>query len=108
MNIKEYQNKVTRTLRKNVLITELEKEMCLGLIGEVGEVIEIIKKYLYHNHQLDKEHLKEEIGDVCWYLCNLATITHIDMNDVLINNIDKLMERYPEGFSVTKSINREK
>ncbi|NLK24809.1 MAG: nucleoside triphosphate pyrophosphohydrolase family protein [Clostridiales bacterium] len=106
MDIQEYQNKATRTLKPNTLTSELEKEMCFGLVGETGEVIDILKKYLYQNHPLDKEHLKEELGDVCWYLCNLATITGIDMNDVLNNNIKKLMKRYPEGFSAERSINR--
>nr|WP_321022980.1 nucleoside triphosphate pyrophosphohydrolase family protein [Clostridium neonatale] len=73
---------------------------------ETGEVIDIIKKYLYQGHELNKEHVTEELGDVMFYITNLATLLGIDMQDVLQNNVDKLLKRYPNGFEKEKSVNR--
>lgn len=66
----------------------------LGIIGEVGEVIDCIKKSMRDEVPADLEHLKEELGDVLWYICNLATNYHIDMQDVIDSNVNKLKARY--------------
>ena len=44
----------------------------LGLIGETGEVADILKKHLWHGADLDREHFIEELGDVAWYAAALA------------------------------------
>lgn len=66
----------------------------LGIVGEVGEVIDCIKKGMRDEVPIDREHLKEELGDVLWYVCNLATDLHISMDDVIDTNIEKLKRRY--------------
>lgn len=66
----------------------------LGIIGEVGEVIDCIKKSLRDETPIDFEHLKEELGDVLWYICNIATDYHIDMQDVINTNVSKIKRRY--------------
>lgn len=81
--------------------------MVFGANGELGEVTDILKKHLYQGHDLDREHLKEELGDVMFYLVNLATLYDIDFSEVLQMNVDKLLARYPNGFDQDKSINRE-
>lgn len=106
MDIKEFQNKATRTINHDLTTEQLISNMCMGISGESGEVIDIIKKHLYQGHELNKEHLTEELGDVMFYITNLATLLGIDMQDVLKNNIDKLLKRYPNGFDINKSINR--
>lgn len=68
--------------------------MLLGLIGETGEVIDIFKKARRDMTSPDLKHLKEELGDVLWYICNIATLNEIDMEDVLNENIEKLIKRY--------------
>lgn len=78
----------------------------LGLTGEAGEVADIIKKYVFHGHELDKEEIIKELGDVCWYVALLSQGIGVPLEDVLQKNIDKLKRRYPEGFSVENSINR--
>lgn len=78
----------------------------LGLTGESGEVSDMIKKYIFHGHDLDRDELIKELGDVCWYLALLCTAIGVDMSEVMSRNIEKLKARYPEGFSESASINR--
>ena len=78
----------------------------LGLAGEVGEVVELIKKHLGHGHELDKEKVEKELGDVLWYVATLADALDIDLGTVGDKNIEKLKKRYPEGFSHSASRNR--
>ena len=66
----------------------------LGIIGEVGEVIDCIKKGLRDEVPFDYDHIKEELGDVLWYICNIATDLHIDMEEVIDVNVDKIKRRY--------------
>ena len=106
MDIKEYQIKSTRTLNHNEVQQNLITNMCMGISGESGEVIDIIKKHLYQGHELDRKHLIEELGDVMFYIVNLATLYEIDMQIVLQKNVDKLLKRYPNGFSAERSVNR--
>jgi NTP pyrophosphatase (non-canonical NTP hydrolase) len=106
MGIKEYQKKSTRTMNDNLKHNDIVANMIFGLNGEVGEVTDILKKHLFHGHDLDMDHLKEELGDVMFYIVNLATLYDIDMSEVLQMNVDKLLKRYPNGFSSQDSINR--
>lgn len=106
MTINEYQKLAMVTLnpeldKKDVLINGV-----MGLCGESGEAIDIVKKHLAQGHELDKEELAKELGDVAWYLAETATAIGYDLEDIFQMNIDKLKKRYPEGFSVGKSVNR--
>ena len=90
MTIQEYQAFATLGQRPgNGLVVH-----SLGIVGEVGEVIDCIKKSLRDEAPLDYTHLKEELGDVLWYICNRATDAHIDMDDVIAHNVCKLKGRY--------------
>ena len=107
MTINEYQKLAMVTLnpeldKKDVLINGV-----MGLCGESGEAIDIVKKHLAQGHELDKEKLAKELGDVAWYLAETATAIGYDLEDIFQMNIDKLKKRYPEGFSVEKSVNRD-
>ena len=101
MTINEYQKLAMTTLNP-----ELDKKDVLGLCGESGEVIDIVKKHLAQGHELDKEKIIKELGDVAWYMAEIATVLDVDLEDVLIQNIEKLKKRYPEGFDTEKSIHR--
>lgn len=79
----------------------------LGLAGESGEVVDHIKKVLFQGHELDKEHLVEELGDICWYLAISSKGLGYDLETIFKMNVDKLIERYPNGFEVDRSVNRE-
>ena len=103
MNANEYQQLAMRTLnpelsRKDVLINSV-----MGLCGESGEAIDIVKKWLAQGHELDKEKLVKELGDIAWYLAEAATALDIPLADILLGNIDKLKARYPEGFEADRS-----
>jgi NTP pyrophosphatase (non-canonical NTP hydrolase) len=78
-----------------------------GLIGEVGEVAEMIKKCHWHGHLLSQEKLKDELSDILWYLATLANSFGIDLEQIALHNVEKLRNRYPEGFSEERSRNRE-
>ena len=102
----EYQRRAMTTLnpalsRKDVLINGV-----MGLCGESGEAIDIVKKHLHQGHPLDKEKLAKELGDIAWYLAETAYALDIPLEKILRGNLDKLKARYPEGFDTEKSRNR--
>ena len=78
----------------------------MGLNGESGECIDILKKALFQGHGLDAEHLAEELGDVAWYLAVSAQALGYTLEDIMQMNVDKLRKRYPAGFSADRSVNR--
>ena len=87
--------------RKDVLLNGV-----MGLCGESGEAIDIVKKWLAQGHELDRDHLAKELGDIAWYLAETATALEIPLEDILSANIEKLKTRYPEGFDKERSIHR--
>lgn len=107
MTLNEYQKLAMNTLnpalqQKDVLINGV-----MGLCGESGEVIDIVKKHLAQGHALDTEKIAKELGDVAWYLAETAYAIGYDLEDICQMNIDKLNKRYPEGFSTERSVKRE-
>ena len=106
-----YTDLALKTLNKDVFEQkDLILNASLGLSGEVGEVNDIIKKYMYHGHNLDddtKEKIILELGDVCWYVALMAwAIDKTKFEDVLNKNIAKLEKRYHGEFTTEKSVNR--
>ena len=106
MTINEYQRLAMTTLNRDLNNDQVLLNGVMGLCGESGEVIDIVKKHISQGHPLYKEKLIEELGDVAWYLAETAYALGVDLEEVLTKNINKLKERYPEGFSIEKSINR--
>lgn len=103
MNFQEYQERSARTASKH------DYELAnygLGISGEAGEVAELIKKAVFHGHSIDKENVKKELGDVLWYLSQIATIAGLSIEEIAEANIEKLKKRYPKGFNTTDSIKR--
>ena len=78
----------------------------LGLSGEVGELNDMIKKWIFHEKEMDWTHLKKELGDVCWYIAMMCESIGWSLDDVLQLNVDKLKSRYPEGFDPDRSAHR--
>jgi NTP pyrophosphatase (non-canonical NTP hydrolase) len=107
MTPNQYQTAAMRTSSKTILPTDHLINGALGLAGESGEVADIVKKVMFQGHKIDKEHLAKELGDICWYLAETATAIGYDLETIMQMNIDKLMKRYPDGFSTERSQNRE-
>lgn len=101
----EYQRKAMRTTGTDdneVLIVN----GVMGLNGEAGECIDLVKKWMFQGHDLDKDVLANELGDVAWYLAITANGIGYTLEDILKINIEKLKKRYPDGFEPEKSIHR--
>ncbi len=125
MNGNEYQNLAMRTNDGNATRRLLDMTLsdttdngigedtgtilnaCLGLSGEVGEFNDMIKKWIFHEKDLDEEHLRKECGDIMWYIAMMCYAFRWDLDKIMQMNIDKLKARYPEGFDVIKANNRE-
>lgn len=78
----------------------------LGLTGEAGEFADLIKKHKFHFHELDRDKAIKELGDVCWYIARACLALDTTLSEVMRGNIEKLKQRYPEGFTTERSLNR--
>jgi NTP pyrophosphatase (non-canonical NTP hydrolase) len=107
MTINEYQNAAMRTSGKNLTTAEHLLNGALGLTGESGEVADLVKKSMFQGHKWDFDHIAKELGDILWYVAETATAIGEDLETIMQMNIDKLMKRYPDGFSTERSQNRE-
>ena len=106
MEVNEYQRLAMTTLnpaldKKDVLINSV-----MGLCGESGEAIDIVKKWLAQGHELNKAHLAKELGDIAWYLAEAATALDLPLEQIFQDNLDKLKRRYPDGFETARSLDR--
>ena len=104
MKINEYQKLAMLTLNKELDKKDILINSVMGLCGESGEAIDIVKKWLAQGHELDKDHLAKELGDIAWYLAEAATALDLSLEDILQANLDKLKKRYPQGFDKNNSI----
>lgn len=101
-----YQTDAMRTVDPK--LTE-DKRLLEGLVGmnsEAGEALDIWKKYKFQGHDLDKEAIALELGDVLWYLTEAAVALGYSLETIMKMNIKKLSQRYPDGFDPEKSKNR--
>ena len=78
----------------------------LGLSGEVGEFNDMLKKWIFHEKELDVEHLKKELGDIMWYIAMMSESLGWNLDEIMQMNVDKLKSRYPDGFDVNLANNR--
>ncbi len=106
MTINEYQELAMRTLNPDLDPAEMLLNSAMGLCGESGEAIDLLKKHRMHGHPFDREKFAKELGDIAWYLAEAATAIGMDLESILQMNIQKLKARYPEGFDSEKSIHR--
>ncbi len=108
MTPNEYQAQAMRWLNpalseKGTLINGV-----MGLCGESGEVIDLVKKHLSQGHPLDREALAKELGDVAWYLAETSYVLGYPLEEIFRMNLEKLSARYPDGFSTERSLHRSK
>lgn len=96
----EYLTNIKKRIAKD---TDL---MCLalGLGGEAGEVLDALKKKIYHHKPTEDVKFLDELGDVLWYLTLMLDHFDYSIEDCMEYNDRKLEARYPQGFSPEASI----
>lgn len=79
---------------------------CVGMAGECGELLEEVKKHIFHGKELDIKKVVSESGDLAWYFMNFLRLMEISFSNVITYNRAKLDDRYPNGRSSNYQINR--
>lgn len=102
----DYQRMAMRTAGDYNTQYDMLRNAVYGLNGESGEVIDILKKHEFQGHELDYDKIMDEAGDVCWYIALLASALNVPLEEIMLRNVQKLMERYPDGFDKNRSIHR--
>lgn len=106
MEINKYQAEAARTCANidGGIMDDLH--MVLGMQTEAAEIADAYKKTIAYKKELDLVNVKEELGDILWYIANLCNIHGWDLRDIMQTNIDKLKARYPEKFTEENALNR--
>lgn len=106
MTINEYQKEALRTASN--LNSKYPRILngVMGLAGESGEAVDMLKKWIFQGHVLDTEHMAKELGDIAWYLAISADAIGYDLEEIMQMNVNKLRARYPDGFDSERSIHR--
>lgn len=106
MEINIYQKEAARTCAKidGAIMDDLH--MVLGMFTEAAEIADVYKKTIAYKKPLDFVNIKEEIGDIMWYIANLCNMNGWDLREIMQTNIDKLKARYPEKFTEENALNR--
>ncbi len=107
MQINEYVKKSKRTIAPLDTKQENNLHMILGMLTEVGELADVFKKNMAYNKVIDWINVKEEIGDVMFYIAGFCSMNNFDLENILENNVKKLQARYPEKFSEDNALNRD-
>lgn len=98
MNFDDYQEAASRTAGYHGSIISELSNWAMGLAGETGELVDLLKKEIFHGRPATEADFESEAGDVLWYLSNLCRVRGVSLERVAANNIAKLQKRYPEGF----------
>ena len=108
MTLNQYQTEAMRTASGMTAASDenLMLNGAMGLNGEAGEVIDILKKHMFQGHDLDKDHVAKECGDCLWYLAILAKGAGYTLDEIAEMNKEKLRKRYPDGFEAGRSLHR--
>lgn len=102
----EYQRQAMRTANKSLPADEKLLNAVMGMCGEAGEAIDLLKKHRAQGAALDIDRLAKEVGDCLWYIAEFAEASGVSLAEIAQRNIAKLKARYPEGFSEERSNNR--
>ena len=107
MEIADYERAAGRTGRPEGVARRDDLLLgAVGLAGEAGEVADIVKKHVFHGHDLDATHALEELGDLLWYAAFTAGALGSSLEAVAEANLRKLAPRYPDGFDRERSRDR--
>ena len=84
-----------------------ELHMLLGLQTEVGELADAYKRQVGYNQELDEQNVKEELGDILFYLQGLCNLKGWNLEGIMCENVEKLTKRYPKGYTDKAAMERE-
>ncbi len=107
LNWAQYQEDAARTLAPLETPLMNEIHMVTGMSTEVGEIQDAYKKHFAYGKELDETNVKEEVGDLMWYVANLCKMKGWDMQAMLDTNIAKLKTRFPNKFTQEDAANRD-
>lgn len=105
MTPNEYQKLAARTIKSDLDPVEISYHALHGMVGEIGELHSIYQKE-FQGHEKDQEHIKKELGDLLWFVAEYCTANCWWLEDIMQMNIDKLRNRYPDGFDAEHSLHR--
>jgi len=71
----------------------------MGMMGEVGELATAVENWIHYNRGLDQVNVKEELGDLLWYIALMCSASSISMEEVMEGNIAKLRKRFPTKYT---------
>jgi len=97
MTDSKYLEKCKRTMNTKIS-DDIGLHCAIGLSTETNEILDAYKKARFYGRGLDKQNIKEEIGDVMWYLIQLCEQVDYSLEQAKIDNIKKLEKRYPNKF----------
>jgi NTP pyrophosphatase (non-canonical NTP hydrolase) len=107
ITIEKYQELSKRTNVDLGSLLNNNLHMIMGISTESGEIVDVFKKHLAYSKEIDYINIKEEIGDLMFYIVNMCNINGWDLREILDTNIAKLEARYPEKFTEEQAINRD-
>jgi len=105
LTFNEYQRLARRTQNNELKTIEKRYHALHGMSAEVGEIHGIYQK-VYQGHIFNPKDFMKELGDLLWFLAELCDTYNIQLEDIARMNIKKLENRYPDGFSVARSVDR--
>ena len=102
MNIHKFKRESARTMSPTIYPETFNVETLHGIIGistEAGELLDAVKKAYFYGHEPDLNNIREELGDILWYIMAVARGLDFDLEDIMEENIEKLRKRYPDQFT---------
>lgn len=99
MDLNEYQGLAARTANTALDASARLVDAAAGLAEEAGEVLGLVRKHVYMQHDLDRDRLVKELGDALWCLSAVAGAVGVTLDEVAQSNVAKLRARYPDGYS---------
>lgn len=106
MTLNDYQEAARHTQNTNLSRDEQERHALYGLAAEVGEIHGLFQKQ-YQGHPISATNLADELGDLLWFLAELADARGVSLDWIAKRNISKLRARYPRGFDPERSVHRD-
>lgn len=105
MHLNVYQAQASRTINRKYGKSGIQLHALHLLSAEVGEQHSIFQK-TFQGHMATEEHIKKELGDILWGIAEFCTANNWELEEIARMNINKLKERYPNGFEAEKSLHR--